>query len=67
MNAPKSEDAAARDTVEGHVSSGDAGKTSKPSQPAPHAKPSLVNPEATPGAGALPTPGEDDGLESTSG
>lgn len=37
-------------------------------QPAagPHAKPSLTNPDATPGTGALPDPGDRDGTDSTS-
>lgn len=38
-------------------------------QPAagPHDKPSLTNPDATPGTGALPTPGGQNGTNSTSG
>jgi hypothetical protein len=33
----------------------------------PHAKPALTNPEATPGAGALPRAGEDDDVDPASG
>jgi hypothetical protein len=32
----------------------------------PHDKPSLTNPDATPGAGALPEPGDREGIDSTS-
>ena len=32
----------------------------------PHANPAFVNPDATPGTGALPEPGEEDGTDSTS-
>lgn len=32
----------------------------------PHADPSLINEDATPGTGALPPAGEHDGLDSTS-
>jgi hypothetical protein len=40
---------------------------SMPPSAGPHAEPGLVNPDATPGAGALPTPGARDGTDSTSG
>lgn len=33
----------------------------------PHDKPSLTNPDATPGAGTLPDPGAKNGTNSTSG
>jgi hypothetical protein len=33
----------------------------------PHDKEELTNPDATPGAGALPSAGADDGTDSTSG
>jgi len=33
----------------------------------PHADPSLINPDATPGTGALPAPGEQNATDSTSG
>ena len=63
-------DTAARDAIEGRTQPGD-GKARREPQPAPsagpHADPSLVNPDATPGTGALPSPGEDDGMDSTSG
>jgi hypothetical protein len=37
-------------------------------QPAagPHSKPSLTNPDSTPGTGALPDPGDRDATDSTS-
>ena len=73
MSAPKkSEDAVARDAIEGRTPA-NSGAKPRHSDPAPapsagpHADPDLVNPDATPGTGALPSPGEDDGLESTSG
>lgn len=69
MSAPKkSEDAAAQDAIEGRTQPGVAKpRHSEPAPSAgPHADPALVNPDATPGAGALPSPGEDDGLDSTS-
>jgi hypothetical protein len=67
--AKKSEDAAAQAAVEGRTpdQSGSRRRQPEPSPSAgPHAEPSLVNSNATPGAGSLPSPGEDDGLESTS-
>jgi hypothetical protein len=39
---------------------------SVPPSAGPHESPELVNPDATPGTGALPTPGAQDGTESTS-
>lgn len=33
----------------------------------PHDKPSLTNPDATPGTGVLPEPGAENGTNSTSG
>ena len=67
--AKKNEDKAAQDAIEGRTGLGSGAKP-RHSEPAPsagpHADPALVNPDATPGAGALPEPGEDDGLESTS-
>jgi hypothetical protein len=33
----------------------------------PHADPSLINPDATPGAGTLTPPGQHDDVDSTSG
>ncbi len=45
------------------------GTAERPSAPAagPHAEPSLTNPDATPGTGALPPPGpaEDPNMQST--
>lgn len=38
-----------------------------PPSAGPHDKPSLTNPDSTPGAGALPDPGEQNGTSSTSG
>ena len=62
-------DTVARNAIEGHADPSNAKARLDP-EPAPsagpHSDPSLVNPEATPGTGALPSPGEDDGLESTS-
>lgn len=72
MNSPKpSEDAAVQDAVEGRKPD-QRGKAPKPASgqgpsAGPHADPALVNPDATPGAGALPSQGDDDGLESTTG
>jgi hypothetical protein len=47
------------------------GRTDKagdsPPPAGPHAEPSLTNPDATPGAGTLPPPGEHDDVDSTSG
>ena len=67
--ARKNEDSAAQDAIEGRTQPG-GGTKPQGSEPAPsagpHADPALVNPDATPGAGALPEPGEDDGKESTS-
>ncbi len=64
-----SADRAAQDAVEGRTPD-QSGKEPElqgetPSA-GPHAHPALINPDATPGTGALPSPGEDDGLESTS-
>ena len=66
--AKKSEDAAAQASVEGRTpdQSGRRRAPEPASSAGPHAEPSLVNPDATPGAGSLPSPGEDDGMESTS-
>ena len=47
----------------------EAGTEKSSSEPAagPHADPALVNPDATPGAGTLPSPGADDDMDATSG
>jgi hypothetical protein len=69
MSAPqKSADAAAQDAIEGRTQPGIAKQRHAEPAPSagPHADPALVNPDATPGAGALPSPGEEDGLDSTS-
>jgi hypothetical protein len=65
-------DAAAQEAVEGrdksgpkNGSDGDHGK--RPPTAGPHAEPSLVNPEATPGAGTVPPAGERDNGDATSG
>jgi hypothetical protein len=65
-----SADKAAQDMVEGRAPSPSANERKPENEmpsAGPHADPALVNPDATPGAGALPSPGEDDGLDSTSG
>ncbi len=68
-NPRASADRAAQDAVEGRTPD-QSGKKPKPEaetpSAGPHADPALINPDATPGTGALPAPGEDDGLESTS-
>ncbi len=38
-----------------------------PAPAGPHADPALINPDATPGTGALTPPGEHDDVDSTSG
>jgi hypothetical protein len=67
--AQKSADQAAQAAVEGRTpeQSGSRKRQPEPASSAgPHADPALVNPDATPGAGSLPSPGEDDGMESSS-
>jgi hypothetical protein len=44
-----------------------AGTADRTPPAGPHAKPSLTNPDATPGAGTLTPPGEHDDGDSTSG
>jgi len=57
-----------RATEERGDSSGDAPKPSDRLPPAgPHADPALINPDATPGSGALQPPGGHDDVDSTSG
>ena len=72
----KEEEARARKEIEGRATvpsgPGAAGKGApEPSEerPAagPHANSDLINPDATPGTGALPTPGGHDDVDSTSG
>jgi len=48
-------------------SRGEADRESAPPPAGPHADPSLTNPDATPGAGALQPPGAHDDVDSTSG
>jgi len=43
------------------------GKSDQQPPAGPHADPSLVNPDATPGAGTLTPPGGHDDVDSTSG
>jgi len=69
MSAAQKSDAAAQAAVEGRTpqQSGSRKREPEPASSAgPHADPPFVNPDATPGAGSLPSPGEDDGMESTS-
>jgi len=69
MSAAQKSDAAAQAAVEGRTpqQSGSRKRQPEPASSAgPHADPALVNRDATPGAGSLPSPGEDDGMESTS-
>jgi hypothetical protein len=61
-------------TVDSERADAQAGKTGAPDKesegqmPAagPHSKPSLTNPDATPGTGALPEVGDRDATDSTS-
>ena len=69
--AKKSEDAAARDAVEGRTPDKDntaKGPAAGQAPAGPHADPALVNPDATPGAGAVPPadPETQGGMDSTS-
>ncbi len=65
-----SADKAAQDAVEGRTPD-QSGRMPKPEagtpSAGPHADHALVNPDATPGAGSLPSPGGGDGIDSTSG
>jgi hypothetical protein len=70
-NSDQKPDKASQGRKPGEAGKGKGG-TLRPDEPAPpsagpHAEPDLVNPDATPGAGALPTPGARDGTDSTSG
>ena len=59
--AKKSEDAAAQAAVEGRTPDQSGSRRPHPepaSSAGPHAEPSLINPDATPGAGSLPSPGD---------
>jgi len=69
MSAAQKSDAAAQAAVEGRTPEQSGSRKREPeaaSSAGPHADPALVNPDATPGTGSLPSPGEDDGMESTS-
>ena len=62
-------DKAAQDAIEGRT--GTAGgnapdPSERPPTAGPHADPDLINPDATPGTGALPTPGDHDDVDSSS-
>jgi hypothetical protein len=65
-------DVAAQEAVEGRGKSGgknggNGGEGERPPTAGPHAEPSLVNPDATPGAGTLPPAGGQEDADSTSG
>ena len=69
--ARPSADKEAQNAVEGRRARGgtDPGMpegADRPPTAGPHAEPALVNPDATPGTGALPPPGEHDDTDSTS-
>ena len=60
-------DAAAQRAVEGRDRPRDEPKApDAPPAAGPHAEPALINPDATPGAGALPPAGEQGDVDSTS-
>lgn len=69
MAKPNS-DKAAQDSIEGRTA-GRGGDSPEPeaTPPAagPHANPELINPDATPGTGALPTPGKEGDADPGSG
>ena len=69
MPAKPNSDKAAQDAIEGRAGPA-ASQAPEPSDPppspGPHADPALINPDATPGTGALPSPGGDEDVESTS-
>ena len=64
-------DVAAQEAVEGRTKNGGKtggdGQGERPPTAGPHAEASLVNPDATPGAGTLPPAGEEEDGDSTSG
>jgi hypothetical protein len=68
MDKKRGRDVAAQEAVEGRDKSGgtnaDAGR---PPTAGPHAERSLINPDATPGAGTVPPAGEQEDGDSTSG
>ncbi len=70
--AEPSADKQAQNAIEGRPArGGPEAKTpegaDRPPTAGPHAEPALVNPDATPGTGALPPAGEHDDVDSTSG
>ena len=69
MVAKPDSDKAAQDAIEGRTgpaASGTPETSDRPPSAGPHADPALINPDATPGTGALPSPGGDEDVESTS-
>ena len=54
------------DPKEGRKASSDKQPGGKQPAAGPHGKPSLTNPDSTPGAGALPDVGDRDATDSTS-
>ena len=68
MGKKPKDDKAAQDAVEGRTgaSRGTRDPSERTPTAGPHADPGLVNPDATPGAGALQPPGENDDGDSTS-
>ena len=67
MNKPATDDAAAQRAIEGRDrAKADTKPPEAPPAAGPHAETALVNPEATPGTGALPPPGEQGDVDSTS-
>jgi hypothetical protein len=67
MTKPVPDDAAAQRAIEGRDRA-DAGAKPADAPPSagPHAESALVNPDATPGTGALPEAGEQGDADSTS-
>lgn len=51
----------------GRASADGPDPSDRPPPAGPHADPDLINPDSTPGTGALPPPGEHDDVDSTSG
>ena len=67
MPAKPISDKAAQDAIEGRSAASKPPESSNPPPSAgPHADPALTNADATPGTGALPSPGGDEDVESTS-
>lgn len=53
-------------TDSGPATGGEPKPSDHPPPAGPHASSELINPDATPGTGALPTPGDDDDVDSAS-